>query len=432
MRRVLLLLPTTTYRADDFLRAAAKLQVEVLVATDRCHVLAREFTEQMTGSVAVALREEPEALAELTALHRERPFSAIVPTDDGTTVLAARAAHSLGLPHNPVAAARAARDKRLLRRRLEAAGVPQPAFHVHPLDRPFAELRAAARRLGYPCVLKPVVLSASQGVIRADDDAGLEGAYRRVRALLRRPDIAGPHQEDAEVLLLESFVPGPEVAVEGLLLGGRLRPLALFDKPDPLDGPFFEETLYVTPSRHPPPLQEAVLGTTERAAAALGLRQGPVHAELRLGDSSGGPRVIEVAGRSIGGLCSRTLRFAAGRSLEELILLCALGDPGPPEESLRREQAAAGVMMLPIPERGVLKEVAGVEAALGVPGVVEVAVTARPGEELLPLPEGSSYLGFLFARAGTPAQVEEALRQAHRRLRFSISRTLPALADRER
>jgi biotin carboxylase len=221
---------------------------------------------------------------------------------------------------------------------------------------------------------------------------------------------------------VESFVPGAEVALEGLLRGGELEVLALFDKPDPLDGPFFEETLYVTPSRHPAALAAAVVATTARAAAALGLREGPVHAELRLAPS--GPVVLEVAARSIGGLCSRTLRFGAGLSLEEVLVAHAMGLP---LDALRREARAAGVMMLPIPRRGILHAVGGVEAARAVPGVEDVVVTAPEGREVVPLPEGDSYLGFLFARGETPGAVEAALREGHRRLDLDIRPPLPTV-----
>jgi len=431
MSAVVLLTPTTSYRDADFIAAAKRLGlqvgVELIIATDRCPVLAADFSEEATGSVCIELRPPERAVAALVELHRRRPFCAIVPVDDATTEVAAQAAAALGLVHNELAATLAARDKRGLREHLERAGVPQPRYRVLPLEAPPAELLAAAAAVGFPCVLKPVILSASQGVIRADEAAGLLQARARIAALLRRPAIRGKHGAAAQVLLCESFVPGPEVAVEGMLRDGELTVLALFDKPDPLDGPFFEETIYVTPSRLPLAVQQELARTTAAAALALGLRHGPVHAELRLGPAPVGPVVIEVAARSIGGLCSRTLRFGTGRSLEELILLHALGRPLAAAD-VHREQAAAGVMMLPIPQAGVLRETHGLAQARAVPGVVEVTITARPGEELVPLPEGAAYLGFLFARGETPAAVEAVLRAAHRELRFVITRTLQTAA----
>jgi biotin carboxylase len=266
----------------------------------------------------------------------------------------------------------------------------------------------------YPCVVKPLMLSASRGVIRADDEGQFVGAVRRLEAILRTPDAAALG-DIARQVLVEAFIPGREVALEGLLVRGELHVLALFDKPDPLDGPFFEETIYVTPSRLPAPVQAEIASCTARAARALGLQDGPVHAELRV--NRRGPSVIEVAARSIGGLCSRTLRFGTGLSLEELILRHALGMGIP---SLERERQAAGVMMIPIPRAGVLKEVRGQAEARSVPGIEEIAITAHAGEDLVPLPEGARYLGFIFARAESPERVEAALREAHRRLEFIV------------
>ncbi|HET7093095.1 MAG TPA: ATP-grasp domain-containing protein, partial [Thermomicrobiales bacterium] len=221
-------------------------------------------------------------------------------------------------------------------------------------------------------------------------------------------------------LLVERYLPGVEVAVDGLLAGGALRTLAIFDKPDPLDGPFFEETIYVTPSRLPVETQAAISARTAEAAAALGLREGPVHAELRINDDGVWP--IELAGRSIGGLCSSVLEFGVGVSLEELILRHAVGLPLPEAE---RSGAAAGVMMIPIPRGGMLRGVSGVEAALAVPDVTGVEITAKLNQPLTPLPEGASYLGFIFARAATPERAEAALRAAHAELRFRIDPTIP-------
>jgi biotin carboxylase len=271
-----------------------------------------------------------------------------------------------------------------------------------------------AARTTYPCVLKPLSLSASRGVLRADDADGYVAAFRRIAAILADPDLARAGA-DTEHLLVERYLPGDEVAVEGLLEDGRLRLLALLDKPDPLEGPTFEETLFVAPSRHPEALQRAIVAETARGCSALGLRHGPVHAELRL--TAGRPWLVEVAARTIGGLCSRTLRFGAGVSLEELILLQALGRT---TEHLARERAAAGVMMLPIPRAGTLRAVHGLERARGSPDIVEVTITLHRGAQVLPLPEGHRYLGFLFARADTPERVEASLRRAHRCLSFDI------------
>ena len=401
---------TRTYRAKAFLEAARRLGVAVLVGSERRQALARQAPNT---TLTLDLRHPERAARQIAAFAAEQPLAAVVGVDDDTTLVAALAAEALGLPHNPVAAVRASRDKYAARQRFAAAGLLSPRFALVPLT---AAPATAARTAPYPCVLKPVSLAASRGVIRADDPAEFVHAFRRIAAMLATD---GAEQEH---LLVESFIPGPEVALEGLLRAGTLHVLALFDKPDPLDGPYFEETLYVTPSRLPAATQTAIAETAERAATALGLREGPLHAELRLGES--GPYVLEVAARSIGGLCSNALRFGTGLSLENLILRHALtareGTAGAvplPE----RERRAAGAMMLPIPRAGTLRAVRGRDEALQVPGVEEVTITIALGQPVVPLPEGDRYLGFVFAREDTPAAVEAALREAHRRLGFVIA-----------
>lgn len=425
-RRVLVLSSTTSYRTDDFLRAARRLGVEALLGTNRCHELAELWPrEAFGGSVPIELRHEAEAADVIVHEHNKAPFDAIVPTDDPTADIAARAAARLGLRGNSVGAARTARNKRLMREALRARGVACPRFAARQAAEDPARAWAALAADGwrFPVVIKPLLCSASRGVIRADDEPGFVAAWRRLHALLQTPPLRAVEDPDGQRVLVESFVAGAEVALEGLLCDGALTPLALYDKPDPLDGPFFEETIYVTPSRHAPSLQRAVEEETARACAAIGLCHGPIHAELRL--AAGGPVVIEVAARSIGGLCARTLRFGLGASsLEELVIRNALGEPlGATDRA-----GAAGVMMIPIAQGGVLGAVHGVDAARAVPLVEEVEVTARAGEVLVPPPEGASYLGFIFARGATPAAVEQALRDAHARLAFTVAPLLPKLA----
>jgi biotin carboxylase len=417
MASVVLVLPKSGYRNEDFLSAAKKLGVEVIAASDVCHQLADIWEET---PVALRFRDAEAAAAELAREVRDRKPVAIIGVDDLTTLVAALAAERLGLSHNPASAAAAARNKAWSRQRLREAGVSVPRFELVSRELTGAELEALVARVPFPCVVKPLILSGSRGVIRADDPAGLRTALARVAALLRSPDVAQRRDPDLERVLIEEFIPGPEVALEGLLEKGHLHVLALFDKPDPLDGPYFEETLYVTPSRHPAALQDAIAREVSRGCAALGLSEGPVHAELRL--SPAGPRILEVAARSIGGLCGRALRFGMGITLEELILRHALGRSGEPPP---REQRASGVLMLPIRRRGVLEEVRGVEEARKVPLVEDVAITAHLREELIPLPEGASYLGFVFARGDTPEQVEAALRQAGTRIEAVVKPRLP-------
>jgi len=409
MLRLLLLVPTTTYRTEDFVQAAAKLDVDLVVASERPNVLSERLPDNL---LTLDFADPEKAAREMVAFARRHPFNAVVPVDDRTTVVAAAIANALGLPSNSVAAVSATRNKSQMRLALTKAGVPSPAYILFTLaDDP----ALAAQKVPYPCVLKPTILAASRGVIRANNEGEFVAAFRRIEAILRGAEVralgAGSDQ-----ILVESFIPGKEVALEALLVKGVLHVLALFDKPDPLDGPFFEETIYVTPSRLPADTQTAIADLTAWAARALGLREGPVHAELRVNET--GPWVIEIAARSIGGLCSRTLRFGTGLTLEELILRHALGIE---IETLERERRPAGVMMIPIPRGGVLEEVRGLEAAKAVPGIEEITMTIHLGQEVVPLPEGSRYLGFIFGRAETPEGVEAALREAHRRLDFGIA-----------
>ena len=403
--RVLLLLPTATYRAPDFLSAAAALGVEVVVGSERRQALADAMGDR---AVVLPLGDPDAGVEAIAALHARTPLDAVVAVDDQGVLLAASASQRLGLKHNPPSAVRATRDKLAMRARLAECSVDQPEWA--PLgqgDDPVA----TARAVGFPVVVKPVSLSASRGVIRADDDRAVEDAVARIRTILVDAD-----EDPGGALLIERFAPGAEVAVEGLLQDGHLEVLAVFDKPDPLDGPYFEETLYITPSRLPAAVLASIEAAADEGVAALGLREGPVHAELRVD----GPNVtmLEIAARTIGGLCARALRFGAGVSLEELVLRHALGLG---REGLRREADAAGVMMIPIPRRGTLVAVEGQAAARAVPGIIGLEVAIAPGRPVVPLPEGDRYLGFLFARAATPTEVEHALRVAHGRLDIVIA-----------
>jgi biotin carboxylase len=406
--RLLLLLPTRTYRTEDFIDAAQTLGVDLVCASEKPSTLESLAPDSL---LTLDFADADAAAAAVAEWSAARPLAAVVGVDDVTAAAAAAIANRLGLRASAPAAVAAARDKFQMRQCLAAAGVPVPRFRRIRLDE---NPVLAARGVEFPCVLKPLSLSASRGVIRANTTEHFVVAFKRIGALLRRDDVS-VSGDAASYLLAEEYVPGLEVALEGLLVGGVLHVLALFDKPDPLEGPFFEETIYVTPSRLPEGVQDAIRATAAAACAALGLTEGPVHAELRVNDD--GPWVLEVAARSIGGLCSRTLRFGTGMTLEEIILRHALGWP---IATLERERPAAGVMMIPIPRAGILKKVHGVEEARSARSVEDVVITAHEGQELIPLPEGWQYLGFIFARGTSPAEVEDALRIAHSRLRVVV------------
>lgn len=424
MTRVLLLSTTTGYQLRSYDEAASRRGVELVLATDRCHHLDDPWRDR---AIAVRFYEPSSSLEAIERAAAAGAFSAVLSVGDRPTVLAARAAVRLGLPGNPVDAAAASVDKFETRTRFASAGLIVPRHLVMAADR---DVHDAARdeRVRFPCVLKPTGLSGSRGVIRADSRREFIAAATRIRALLARPDIRA-ERTGSEDILVEEFVPGREYAVEGVLTQGSLHVFAIFDKPDPLDGPFFEETIYVTPSVLGDRERGHVRETVERGARALGLRHGPIHAELRRkpasadapADTAAAIVLLEIASRPIGGLCSSALRFEGGASLEDVLLDHALGGDA---TARRRERAASAVMMIPIPKRGLLKRVEGADRARAQPYVTDVRITAKPDQLLEPLPEAGSYLGFIFASAPSPALAERAVRDAHQDLSFTIE---PAL-----
>jgi biotin carboxylase len=397
--RVLLLVPARTYRAADFVLAAERMHLDLVVASDGALPLG--------GRRVIPARSADLDASARRILALAGPVDAVVAADTPMLVLAATVAAAMGLPHNPVDAVRAATDKEAQRQRWAAAGVPQPSFRLVPAgDR----VRQAAEAVGFPCVVKAVSLSASQGVLRADDPAAAAQAGRRIRQVLDEAE-----RPSAEPLLVEEYLPGPELSIDGVLTAGDLTVTAVFDKPGMPDGPTFEETLLVSPSRLAAGTLAAAVRVAADAARLLGLVTGPVHAELRICDQ--GPAMLELAPRSIGGLCSRALRFPGGASLEEIVLANALGRPVPATTGPARP---SGVFMLPVPRAGVLRAVEGRDNALAVPGVTGLTITIPPGQRVRPLPDGDRYLGFVFAEADTPAGVEHALTAAVARLRVVI------------
>lgn len=410
-KRILLLLTARTYRAKDFRDAAEKLGVEICAAVD----MKQELAEYWNYPLGVDFSNPEQTVQAIKEFAQNKPIGAILTVDDSGSSIAAEASQELGLGHNSPEAALAARDKYLMRSKLQEAGIKVPAFSLHyfaagsTLDQ--SSHNEIARRIEYPVVVKPLNLNGSRGVIRADTPEGFTKAAARLSQIMQT---MSPPSEEIPYLV-ESYVDGLEVAVEGLLDNCRLHILAIFDKPDPLIGPYFEETIYITPSELPPDVQEQIASSCSAAAAAIGLREGPVHAEIRINNQ--GVWLIEIAGRSIGGLCSRTLQFGIESSLEELIIRQSLGMDF---EALKRQDFASGVMMIPIPERGMLRGISGIQDAERVDLVEKVEITARLNYSLIPLPEGDSYLGFIFARGHSTKSVESALRRAHKKLDFDI------------
>jgi len=413
VKRLLLLATTTGYQTRAFGEAAARLGIDLVFATDRCHVLEDPWFDR---AIPIRFFDESGSAQAIIEAARTMPLDGVLAVGDRPTVIAALVAQALRLPGHPPEAAAVARHKQLTRERLRESGLPVPWFVPTSID---ADPRALASSVAFPCVIKPVALSGSRGVMRADDEPSFVAAFERIRALLLSPEVRAERNDAHSLALVEEFIPGREYALEGLMHHGVFHVVALFDKPDPLDGPFFEETIYVTPSTAAPGVQQAIRGAIGAAAAAIGLRHGPIHAECRV--NAQGVFVLEVAARPIGGLCARVIP-----GLEELLLRHACGES---PDVWKRDANASGVMMIPIPRRGVFREVAGVDDARRVPGIVDVQITAKPDQLLVPLPEGASYLGFIFARGDAPSAVTEALRDAHSRMNFAIDPELRVVAS---
>jgi formate-dependent phosphoribosylglycinamide formyltransferase (GAR transformylase) len=410
--RVLLVATTTGYQIRSFGEAAETLGVRLIFASDRCDQLEDPWWD---AAIPIRFHELGRSTEAVVSGLRQSPPHGVLAVGDRPTLLAARIADAFGLPGNPPHAAAASRNKLASRDAWQSAGLLTPTYRVVPLE---GDAHAFARTARFPVVIKPLALSGSRGVMRADNHEQFIERFERLRALLQSPDVRSERDVVHARALIESFIPGREFAVEGVLTRGTFTPFAIFDKPDPLDGPFFEETIYITPSRAAERDQQAIIKSVATAAHALGLWHGPIHAECRVNDS--GVYMLEIAARPIGGLCSKALRFNDDRrSLEEVLLRHAIGED---VSGFVRERSASGVMMIPIPKRGIFRGVDGVDEARRVDGVEEILITAKPDVLLVPLPEGRSYLGFIFARGDEPQTVDRAIREAHATLRFAIER----------
>ncbi len=404
--RVLLIAPHGSYRTAAFMDAARQLGLEIVIASQGEHSIVSDYA----AGLHIDFQQPQQAVQRMLQAASSRPFSAVIATDDISTELAATVARQLGLPHNEPQAVKLTQRKDLARQCLRDNAVAVPEFDILSTTSPLSQQQI---HIPYPAVLKPVALSGSRGVIRVDSDSELQQAFARVCAILDREKHLP--EEQRHTLLLERFVPGHEVAVEGMLYNGKLHLLAVFDKPDPLDGPFFEETYYITPASLSAEIEQQLYQTVADSCRAYGLREGPIHAECRINEQ--GVWVLEVAARTIGGLCGRLLSLGTGYSLEQLVLLHAKGET----PAISKMDGAAGVLMIPVPQAGILKRVEGLLQAQQVPYIEDVVIDIREGYELVPLPEGSSYLGFVFARAETAQQAEQALRQAHACLNFVVA-----------
>lgn len=410
MPRVLLLIPTKSYRTRAFMEAAERLQLEVVVGSDQSQVLAALTPDT---SLFLDFQKLENAVDSISKASSQKPFDAVLGVDDDTVVLAAMANAALSLRHNSVESAQATRNKYLMREKLQFSNLLSPHFELVALQE---NRQKISQQIQYPCVLKPIFLSGSRGVIRANNAEEFLAACRKIEGLLARPEIAQKGGAFAEKILVEDYIDGIEVALEGLMVAGELKLLAFFDKPDPLVGPLFVETIYVTPSRLPQKTQEEIFYIAQQAAKALGLQEGPLHAELRFNETGVWP--VEIAARSIGGLCSDILKFSQNRSLEELILLHAIGAYLP---EMQHQAQPSGVLMLPVLQEGILEAVKGQAEAEAIPGIQNITISIPPGQAVEPLPYGDRYLGFIFAEGSSSQEIEEALRSAYQCLQVKIS-----------
>lgn len=409
MTRILLIVPTTTYRVSAYLAAAKSLQVEPIIGTNQKLSMAKLVPDT---TLSFNIRNPVTAVRKIVEFAESKPFDAIVGVDEETVVLAAMASKALDLPHNPIEAVQATRDKFLMRQKLQANGLPSPAFRKVQKDQSFDRF---TKEVNYPCVLKPTSLSASRGVIRVNDASEFKAAIQVIKELLSDPKVIRQGDSTSREILVEDYIPGIEVAVEGVLVDGSLKILAIFDKPDPLEGPYFTETIYTTPSRLSQMMQDEIYFYVEKAVKAIGLLRGPIHAELRINEN--GIYVVEIANRTIGGYCSEVLTFNNDISLENVVLRQALGMD---ISHLERETQAAGVMMIPPPCSGTLQKVNCIDEALRVDGIEDILISIPVGQQVEVLPKSSKYLGFIFARGATPEFVENAIRKAYANLEIVI------------
>jgi len=395
---VLLLSPHCSYRLAPYLKAAEKLAIDTIVASQG------EYSLVSAAASGIHINfDHPDACGQLLKAIHDRQIKAVIGTDDRTVELAAQVSKALKLTHNEPQSIRFTRRKDLARQCLQKSSLNVPEFQICALDKLLAGENCTP---GYPVVIKPLALSGSRGVIRANNPTELIAAAQRLHAILDEVT----NEDEKQLVLVEAFIPGYEYAYEGLLNNGKLQTLTLFDKPDLMEGPYFEETYYITPSRLASEQQAAIQQAVETACRAYGLQQGPIHAEVKLHNNK--VWFIEMASRTVGGQCARLFNYATGLTLEETVLAQAVGL----ELDQQSIEYAAGVLMIPILQQGLLRRVEGLLEASKVPYIEDIEISIHEGYEIIPLPEGDSYLGFMFAKAPTPVEAEQALRTAYKKI----------------
>jgi hypothetical protein len=408
MPRLLLIAPEASYHTASFQAAGKRLGIEV--------ILASEGHFPIVSSQSVGLRVDFSRLSRslriIEATYRKTPFDGVIGTDDASLELAAIVAAAFGLPANSPLSAKVSRRKDNSRVAQREAGLVTPWFTVVTSNQQGGYVVPA--EVNYPCVAKPVTLSASRGVIRVDNEQQLVAALSRIFGII---ESSGP--EHPRVVLIESYIPGSEYVVEGLLSGGNWQTIIIFGKPNPLEGPFFEETIYIAPPDLEIGVKRNMIEVVRRACAVYGLEHGPIHAECRVNEA--GVWLIELTPRTIGGKCSRLFELGTSVALEDIVILNSLGRQvsiSPPTEFI-------GVMMIPVPGPGIVRRIEGINAASSVEHIEAIEIDVKPGQQLVPWPEGSSYPGFIFARGSRSQLVLNALNKAHKTLRFVLAPQLP-------
>ena len=404
-QRFLLIAQPNSYRIAPYIKAAQNMGLEVMIASAGQHSL---ITEVHAG-IHINLNDIPTSLKTILDEATKKPFAGILGSDDSTVELAAAVAAELGLSHNPPEAARISQRKDLARAELSLSGAAVPIHCLIDLSKTIDNQMAG---LPWPCVIKPLNLSASRGVIRTNNEQEFIEACTRIKKII----VHSADEFERTHVLIEDYIDGIEIAYEGYLKKGELNTLTIFDKPEPLTGPYFEETIYVTPSQLCNDIQDNIKQTVQQACEIYGLKTGPVHAELRI-DKNNKPWILEVASRTIGGDCARTLDSDNGFNIEELTIALAMNRPF----EIDSDEQCRGVMMMPIKKGGILRRVEGLSKAGKVEHVESIDIIIREGNELIPLPEGNQYPGYIFARADSQQKVINALQEAFSKLEFVVA-----------
>lgn len=340
--------------------------------------------------------------------------SGVLASDDWDVVAAAMIADKLGLRFVGVETALAATNKFLMRQRLRNGGAVVPDFQCFAIGDNAGEI---AKSLRFPVVIKPTYGQGSLGVIRADTVDEFEKAFQYTSRIIVDLDMRPSAVRDRSGILVEQYIPGEEYTVELLMHEGKPYSLAVFEKPDPLEGPYFEEGIYVTPIRRDEKIRSLLVEAAIRGSRALGIETGPCHCELRLSGEL--PYILEIAARPIGGFCSQVFADLMGFDLHDLVLQNAVGLPVMPPPIA--DGVALGVMMLPVPGRGNLARVSGVDRALDIDGIMSVKIHVEAGSRILPYPEQSCYIGTVLATGSSADEVVARLKSAAKAVSFELT-----------